>query len=668
MFFLYFCIMNGLSRIIYVSLVLVAFIFPTISFAEGNVVVTGQNDIGDNGNVSQPAISNSILYICSYNTDSRSTAETLESFVKRCNEIDPSRQVIIESMECTSLKELFSFKGRMKVILNKYMANGHSPALIVLMGREAVSTYLSLDEPMYKKIPIAVGSCSANIISLPSDSMDIRNWKPVSKDIRSDFRDFNIVGGILKYFDIDKNLQIINKLYPKISDIYLLTDNSLGGVAMQSLVRTKLTGAHAGKIHYIDGRTASYDEILKNIRRLKNNSALLLGTWRVDCNENFALGNSTKQIREANPELPVFTISGIGMNGLAIGGYYPDFRLDGERLSEICMAYLENFESQGLVYVSNSSNFDYQLIESFKLSKDSLPSQSNLLNAPVSFIEEYKDWFIGAGILAVILILSQLLTLHFMFKLRRMKEELQAQSEELMIAKDKAEESNRMKSAFLANMSHEIRTPLNAIVGFSELIATRNNTLSDEERAQFRDIINQNSNQLLNLINDVLDLSRIESGKIIMDLGMCNISKLCNAVLESVKVTCRKPIDFVFNCDIDNVSFVTDEVRLRQVLINLLTNSVKFSEKGVISITLSVNPKVNIAKFSVSDNGCGIKKENEEKVFERFVKLNQFKQGTGLGLQICRQIIERLGGKIWLDTNYTEGAKFSFIHPIDLKE
>ena len=203
--------MNGLSRIIYVFLGLVAFIFPTISFAEGNVVVTGQNDIGDNGNVSKPAISNSILYICSYNTDSRGTAETLEPFVKRCNEIDPSRQVIIESMECTGFKELFSLKGRMKGILNKYMANGHSPALIVLMGREAVSTYLSLDEPIYKKIPIAVGSCSANNISLPNDSMDIRTWKPVSKDIRADFRDFNIVGGILKYFDIDKNLQIINQ-------------------------------------------------------------------------------------------------------------------------------------------------------------------------------------------------------------------------------------------------------------------------------------------------------------------------------------------------------------------------------------------------------------------------------------------------------------------------
>ena len=248
-----------------------------------------------------------------------------------------------------------------------------------------------------------------------------------------------------------------------------------------------------------------------------------------------------------------------------------------------------------------------------------------------------------------------------------MKGILQKQSRELEEARDKAEESNKMKSAFLANMSHEIRTPLNAIVGFSELLTTQHDTLSDEERAQFKDIINQNSDQLLKLINDVLDLSRIESGKIEMELAMCNVTKLCNTVLESVKVTCRKPIDFVFNCYIDNVSFMTDEVRLRQVLINLLTNSVKFSEKGTISINLIIDAKVNIAKFSVTDQGCGIKKENADKVFERFVKLNQFKQGTGLGLQICRQIIERLGGKIWLDSNYTEGARFTFIHPTDLK-
>ncbi|MGN1228158.1 MAG: hypothetical protein ACI4T5_00700, partial [Prevotella sp.] len=381
--------------------------------------------VGDSGKVINPAVSNNILYICSYNTDSRTTAETLEPFVKRCNEIDPSRQVIIESMECTGIKELFSLKRRMKGILNKYMVNGHGPALIVLVGREAVSTYLSLQEPEYKRIPIAIGSCSANIVSIPNDSVDIRKWQPVSKNIRTDFRDFNIVGGILMYFDIERNLQIIHKLYPQISEFCLLTDNSLGGITMQALVRDKVAGIPNVKMQYIDGRKVSYASMLQTIRRLPNNKALILGTWRVDCNENFVMGNSSMQIHEANPELPVFTISGIGMKGLAIGGYYPDFRHDGERLSEICMAYLERFESQGLVYVSNSSNFDYQLLQSFKLNKDSLPSESNFINAPVSFIEEYKDWFIGAGVLAVILALSQLVTLHFMVKLRRMKAELQ---------------------------------------------------------------------------------------------------------------------------------------------------------------------------------------------------------------------------------------------------
>ena len=137
-------------------------------------------------------------------------------------------------------------------------------------------------------------------------------------------------------------------------------------------------------------------------------------------------------------------------------------------------------------------------------------------------------------------------------------------------------------------------------------------------------------------------------------------------MLESVKVTCRKPIEFVFTSNIYDVAFVTDETRLRQVIVNLLTNALKFSEKGTISLHLEIDSLVKIAKFSVTDQGCGIKKENAEKVFGRFVKLNQFKQGTGLGLQICRQIIELLGGKIWLDTTYTEGAKFSFLHPTDL--
>ena len=656
--------MNAIKKIFYILLLLVTFVFSTNSLADSVDKVTKNEVVGDSCKIAKFAVSNNILYICSYNTDSRSTAEALEPFVRRCNEIDPSRQVIIESMECTSIKEVFSYKRKMKGILGKYMADGHAPALIVLIGREAVSTYLSLDELEYKKIPIAIGSCSANIISLPNDSVDIRKWQPESKNLRSDFHDFNIVGGFLTYFDIDKNLQIIHTLYPNITEFSLLTDNSLGGVTMQALVRDKVAGMKGIKMNYIDGRTETYASMLQIIRKMPSDMALLLGTWRVDCNDNFSIGNSSMQVNENNPTLPVFSISGIGMNGLAIGGYYPDFRHDGERLAEICMAYLERFEPQGFVYVSNSSNFDYQLMESFNLNRDSLPSESNLLNEPLSFIDEYKDWFIGAGILAVILALSQLITLHFMVKLRRMKEELQIQSEELLIAKDKAEESNRMKSAFLANMSHEIRTPLNSIVGFSSLLTSDQMTLSKEEKAHFSDIIKQNSDALLNLINDVLDLSRIETGRMAIKKADCDVVALGKSVLESMIVTCRKPISFDFKCDFGECIISTDEARLRQVLVNLFTKSIKFSEQGAIVLSISRKADEGILYFSVTDNGCGIPEKDAERVFERFVKLDQFKQGTGIGLQLCQQFITRLGGKIWVDTTYKDGARFIFTHPL----
>ena len=625
---------------------------------------TEKNVEFDSSLINKTEESDVILYICSYNTDSRATAATLESFVKRCNELQPNRQVIVESMECTGLKELLQLKDRMRAIIDKYVDKGKKTAVVVLNGREAVSTFMSLKETKYKSLPIVIDACGTNLVTIPDGNVDYHIWSPTSYNIRTDCHDFNIVGGVLQYFDIEKNLQLVRQLFPKTTKFCLLTDNSLGGVTMQALVRDKVAGMKGIKMNYIDGRTETYASMLQIIRKMPSDMALLLGTWRVDCNDNFSIGNSSMQVNENNPTLPVFSISGIGMNGLAIGGYYPDFRHDGERLAEICMAYLERFEPQGFVYVSNSSNFDYQLMESFNLNRDSLPSESNLLNEPLSFIDEYKDWFIGAGILAVILALSQLITLHFMVKLRRMKEELQIQSEELLIAKDKAEESNRMKSAFLANMSHEIRTPLNSIVGFSSLLTSDQMTLSKEEKAHFSDIIKQNSDALLNLINDVLDLSRIETGRMAIKKADCDVVALGKSVLESMIVTCRKPISFDFKCDFGECIISTDEARLRQVLVNLFTNSIKFSEQGAIVLSISRKADEGILYFSVTDNGCGIPEKDAERVFERFVKLDQFKQGTGIGLQLCQQFITRLGGKIWVDTTYKDGARFIFTHPL----
>lgn len=652
--------MNKLYRIYYVLFTLVMALYAIGISADNPSVST----MRDSSKVSRSAISNNILYISSYNTDSRNTAVVLETFVKRCGEVEPSRHVIIESMQCSTLKELHDLKGRMKSILGKYVTNGHAPALVVLIGREAVSSFLSLEEPEYKKLPVAIGSCSTNIVLLPNDTVDYHDWMPISKNLRFGNHDFNIIGGVLAYFDVERNIQLVRKLYPNINDFCLVTDNSLGGVTMQALVRDRVKKIPGIRMNYIDGRNTSYSGMLTKVRKMPANTALLLGTWRVDCNDNFMMSNSSNQIREANPNLPVFTLSGVGMDNLAIGGYYPDFRHDGERLADICMAYLEKFEPQSLVYVPNNANFDYRRIMDLKLSKNDLPKDSNVLNAPVSFIEEYKEWFIGVGILAIVLGLSQMITLHFMVRLRRMKEELQKQSEELIIAKDRAEESNRMKSAFLANMSHEIRTPLNSIVGFSNLLTSDQLELSMEEKAHFSEIIKQNSDALLTLINDVLDLSRIETGRMSVMKADCDVVSLSKSVLESMMVTCSKPLSFEFKCDKDELVISTDEARLRQVLVNLFTNSIKFSEQGTITLSIEEKSHKGLLYFSVSDNGCGIPKEDAKRVFERFVKLDQFKQGTGIGLQLCQQIITRLGGKIWVDTTYDNGARFVFTHPL----
>ena len=224
-----------------------------------------------------------------------------------------------------------------------------------------------------------------------------------------------------------------------------------------------------------------------------------------------------------------------------------------------------------------------------------------------------------------------------------------------------AEKASKAKTDFLSNMSHEIRTPLNALSGFSSILTEE--SIDNETRKQCSDIIQQNSELLLKLINDVIDLSSLEVGKMKFKYERCDAVAICRNVIDMVEKIKQTNANVRFSTSLHSLELTTDNARLQQLLINLLINATKFTPQGSITMELEKQTE-DIALFSVTDTGCGISPENQNKIFNRFEKLNENAQGTGLGLSICQLIIEQLGGKIWIDSNYEEGARFLFTHPI----
>ncbi|OKZ05444.1 MAG: PAS domain-containing sensor histidine kinase [Bacteroides sp. 41_26] len=234
--------------------------------------------------------------------------------------------------------------------------------------------------------------------------------------------------------------------------------------------------------------------------------------------------------------------------------------------------------------------------------------------------------------------------------------------QDLREAKNKAEESNRLKSAFLANMSHEIRTPLNAIVGFSDMICQVDDPV---EKQEYMKIIIANNELLLQLIDDILDLSKIEAGTMDFSYSVTDVNELMSNICHQMEQKDHSPevqISFIEKAPTCVIN--TDRVRLSQVMINLMSNAMKFTERGSISIGYRISEAKDEIYFFCKDTGMGIAADKLELVFERFVKLNAFVKGTGLGLAICRVIVERLGGTIGVDSKEGEGACFWFRIPV----
>ena len=226
------------------------------------------------------------------------------------------------------------------------------------------------------------------------------------------------------------------------------------------------------------------------------------------------------------------------------------------------------------------------------------------------------------------------------------------------LKRERAEELDRLKSAFLANMSHEIRTPLNAIVGFSQLLAE---TDDREERHEFVEIIDSNNRMLLQLISDILDLAKIESGTMDFKFADMSIKEVINEIVTSFRIKMPDNVALIAPKDSPECQIYSDRMRLTQVISNFLNNAIKYTSEGCIILAYEIIG--DEIKFSVTDTGDGMSQEIQAHIFDRFYKGNTFKQGTGLGLSICETIVNRLGGRIGVNSELGKGSTFWFTHP-----
>ena len=608
-----------------------------------------------------------VLIISSYNPDARQTSGNIYDFMEEFERLGGKAPIALENMNCKSFSESPQWKSKMAEILDKYEGK-RAPVLLVLIGQEAWAAYLSQADSIRGKFPVLTSLASRNAIILPDDSVNLKTWMPGAVDFFNDFTDSSVKAGFVYEYDVEANINLIKHLYPNTKNIAFVSDNSYGGVSLQAHVVAEMKKHPELNLILLDGRTNTIYTISDKLHELPPNTALLMGTWRVDMYDGYFMRNATYTMMEAAGDVPTFSISSVGIGYWAIGGVTPSYRPLGKDMAYQAVRLLQGADSDRIEVevIPNKVMMDSKIVKEKRLDLSFIHQPIEMVNENPSFYEQYKYHIWTVATILVVLSAGLFVSLYFYYHTKKLKDELQESESALRDAKDRAEESSRLKSAFLANMSHEIRIPLNAIVGFSDVLASGGS--SEDEQQGYVDIIKTNSDLLLRLINDILDVSRLEADRVTFTFEECDVVPLCQRVLASVSQARKSENEFIFECDRESMDMRTDTQRLQQVIINLLSNADKFTRNGKITLGLKVDEKQREVLFSVSDTGTGIPLEKQKLVFERFEKLNEYVQGTGLGLSICKLTVEKWGGEIWVDPGYTDGARFVFTHPLDIEQ
>lgn len=459
------------------------------------------------------------------------------------------------------------------------------------------------------------------------------------------------VSGVREVESVEANLDLIKKFHPQIKNIVFLNDK---GEHFYDDIISDNTTLNFKSIITEDLSIYEFKRVLNN---LKDDTAIIsLYPSNFKNGEWLKYLDINKLIAEINPKIPIYNVLEYAIGNGSVGGKVINHFNQGKRAGQIALGLLEGKDPKDLYIGTDEANeyvFDYNTVKKFKIGMKNLPENSKVINNPIDVIKQYKNAFIGLGIIfmtLILLILSLIKYIHY----KRIYEK------EILTEMKKVEEDNKIKANFISNISHELKTPINVILCAIQLVES--NCCGNSKNRNTMNIIKDNCYRLIRLMNNMIDIEKAELNDLKLSLENTNVVNLVEELVMSViPYVEKKNLNLVFDTDEEEIMMNLDISKIERVILNLLSNAIKFSkENGDIYVT--INSQNEELEIIVEDNGIGISEENKRTIFEKFTQvdtsLNRKNEGSGTGLSLANALVKLHNGEITVQSEINKGTKF----------